>query len=1227
MKKFEKTKSPRIAKMLYQFKNQNKNTKDKKTYNAKTLNPNQLKNKNNVYNTNTISQSNMSNMTTSQILDYSLINDELKKKRNRGILDVTSHRNTNIFIETDSEQYNSRHNSQDSLKRKAKRCCSKLIVDKVSSQIPNTLSMGRINNNYQSNPNLEKNPNNINDPNSLYNQYSMKTYNNNNLNIKELSELYNLYNSDGYEYEKTETIKIRKFNVNPSGQNINNINNNNTIEEKRIVQNQIKNNRNPNSNSKTIYKYNNIINDNLEENIIKENDLRKEKRTNNLSYISSDMRSRKYPFVIKVKDQDNSNLNQNEFYYRTIRNTNIRRYKESPDNNIINTYIPRNDRSITENLENIVTPSKINNFIYNTKKRIYDNNDINSEINDNNDEQNQYTKIRNIVSKYSDEPKYINDYNNNSVDRNYSNDKKTNNYRTLYIKKEKDYNNLLEEYNDIVVKFNKLKGQYNQIYNDKINNKNKDDDNDGNLDNNNNDIKNKFIEHFSSDLKISENNNISFLNNKKINRYYKKYHNIEKNKSNKKLNILYKLNTNSFNILGDIDSIKDNPKDENENEKRFNDEKLYKENIDPIQLNIEPKKENNIHLKRKIIKKVNIDKIELKNTEQDINDSNNKNNVDNYIDNLKINEIEDFNILPNIIKNKCFNINDLTINTINDININSNKKEINKNNNNTLSRIKKLRDNIRKSNSINKQNEIIPSNIDENYKNNPYEISDNNNFYISSPENDIKMFKDFQTFEKINNSNIGLYPDEMNNNKDKDLKIYYMNQFNIPGLQENINLIIENFIIDIPSTIKSNSDILPNNNNILNIENFDLNISSTSNNNKNTFNEDDLKKENINDINILNDNKKNISFEIDNFNINIQNKKTVTELSKNNETFFNIYPDNINKNANNFNQLEIYSSNNNNFNIFKNNKKNKDNKNIIVNNENITIENQKKIINNNNICNCDSFSIINDDKDNKISINDEINNNKKKDLINSPKKYNHILDEINDYSNELNKNKIYNNKISILQRLKNNGLDINTNTPRSDNKSKKNYGNNSYIFNNSNISSPKNEKGEIIEQNIDRILNQNKILYLDNLVNQKIEKEKEKSKNNNDNNSLLKYYLSKWKNANNDKNKNDKLKNLFRKYAINNWNTDIKDFIDKYENKKPNKKLFNNNINDDDLDDSEGIPDLSYIRNKLHVSIVKRIKITEDEINMYKNCINIISSIIKKHIYRYFLNQYKNHIL
>ena len=58
--------------------------------------------------------------------------------------------------------------------------------------------------------------------------------------------------------------------------------------------------------------------------------------------------------------------------------------------------------------------------------------------------------------------------------------------------------------------------------------------------------------------------------------------------------------------------------------------------------------------------------------------------------------------------------------------------------------------------------------------------------------------------------------------------------------------------------------------------------------------------------------------------------------------------------------------------------------------------------------------------------------------------------------------------------------------------------------------------------------------------------------------------------------------------------------------------------------DINEIPDLSYIRNKLHVSVVKRIKITEDEINKYYNSINVISNVIKGNIYKHFLNIYRN---
>ncbi len=259
-----------------------------------------------------------------------------------------------------------------------------------------------------------------------------------------------------------------------------------------------------------------------------------------------------------------------------------------------------------------------------------------------------------------------------------------------------------------------------------------------------------------------------------------------------------------------------------------------------------------------------------------------------------------------------------------------------------------------------------------------------------------------------------------------------------------------------------------------------------------------------------------------------------------------------------------------------------------------------------------------------------------------------------------------NNKNLIISKLKNNGLDININK-LIDKNNKENKDNNDINPNNNNISSDseqnndnENKKGEIIEQNIDRILNQNKTLYLQNLINQKKKKEKQ-LKNKNNKNLLLKYYLYKWKNdddsnnnnlnkinKNNNYNKdnNYNYKKVFKNYDMNNQNDEKKKFNDKYYKNTPYKNLndtyrklflkkpfniikqnyyYKDNKNKK-KDDSNEIPDLSYIRNKLHVSIVKRIKMTEDEIKKYKNAINTISSVVKKHIYKYFINQYREKI-
>ena len=195
-------------------------------------------------------------------------------------------------------------------------------------------------------------------------------------------------------------------------------------------------------------------------------------RANNLSNTSSDMRSHKYPFVIKAKGQDNSN----ELYYKTIKKQNINNYKtnyniykESPsdfDNNKKNNYnIPYNERSMTDNPENLISPSNQNVFIFH-KKKIYDNDDFtNNNINNNNNDNDYNDKQPNNSNfvKYDDEqndPQYMNDNINDSERKDFYREpnERKNNFRTFYLKKDKEYKNLLEDYNTIAAKYNKLKG-------------------------------------------------------------------------------------------------------------------------------------------------------------------------------------------------------------------------------------------------------------------------------------------------------------------------------------------------------------------------------------------------------------------------------------------------------------------------------------------------------------------------------------------------------------------------------------------------------------------------------------------------------------------------------------------------------------------------------------------------------------------------------------------------
>lgn len=406
----------------------------------------------------------------------------------------------------------------------------------------------------------------------------------------------------------------------------------------------------------------------------------------------------------------------------------------------------------------------------------------------------------------------------------------------------------------------------------------------------------------------------------------------------------------------------------------------------------------------------------------------------------------------------------------------------------------------------------------------------------------------------------------------------------------------------------------------------------------------------------------------DNFNVKDKNNKDI-----NNEDINHKYKNRKDLNDIDKNYKEENDTNMNNKDI--NNYKMKD---IKMNDVDINIKdfNNKKMNNIDfNSKDLNNININNKDTTDKNIKDINMDNKDASNTNNIPSNYNHIIEEINSgYSTKLNINnnldKTNKGKSSILSKLKNNELDIKINKIFSKNNniipnSKDNNYNNENLNNTDNdIESPilsnsldnnsngsnslEKEKGEKIEQNIDRIFTKNKIFYLENLINQKIEKEKELSNILNNKDLLLKYYLYKWKNGNDidffNKYKDNNLaknnaKSIMRRYVIINWNKELKEFYDIYNKNKPYIKLFNlykdifirrpfdimkeNYYSSKINKDTEGIPDLSYIRNKLHISIVKRVKVTKEEMKKYNDSINKIFYLIKRNIFRYFINLYK----
>ena len=210
-----------LLKEINEFRKSNKSD----IYDTKTLNINDQKR---IYNTKTIKTC---------ITSYNdSLNKEIKKKKNIGKLDLCSHRNKDIFIELDSEQYDSNNNSKESFNYR-KNKCSKLLINKITPLLSEHYLT----------------QNNINP------YYSIKTYNNYNIRKP--------FNNNNERKNKKEKLKIEneifpyKINKNKKSNNISSNSSNDKIKYPFVISLKSKNDNHIQKNSNLSNYFNDEIND------------------------------------------------------------------------------------------------------------------------------------------------------------------------------------------------------------------------------------------------------------------------------------------------------------------------------------------------------------------------------------------------------------------------------------------------------------------------------------------------------------------------------------------------------------------------------------------------------------------------------------------------------------------------------------------------------------------------------------------------------------------------------------------------------------------------------------------------------------------------------------------------------------------------------------------------------------------------------------------------------
>ena len=316
---------------------------------------------------------------------------EVKKKKNKGRFDLGSHRNKDIFIEVDSDQYDPGYNAKNFFKNK----CSKLLIDKVTPYVSdNYLTQPNINPYYKIK--TEKNYN-IKKPF----QNNKKNKKNKNDEIIPNNKSHNIIRSNNLSTSSNDVIKY-PFVISLKNKNTNKVHNTQISNLSNYLYDEMNDN-----NFINISNYSDNSGEKEERNIRNSNDNSREKIfiDKNDDDIEPDykvlyfMKKQQYSSLLNEYNDVLNELNK----YKSNNNYMINNYKKLNINRINNN---KNKKNFTENNKKLKEEQNIDIFIPANFKRIND-----KEMKENNQyiisEENNIILISKYNNKYFNQEKLI----------------------------------------------------------------------------------------------------------------------------------------------------------------------------------------------------------------------------------------------------------------------------------------------------------------------------------------------------------------------------------------------------------------------------------------------------------------------------------------------------------------------------------------------------------------------------------------------------------------------------------------------------------------------------------------------------------------------------------------------------------------------------------------------------------------------------------------------------